>query len=63
MEQLFGLFQKLIAWYLGNGLSDIIVHSQALLAGLIVFFMIIPGEQPEKFLQKLVDLLSKYSKK
>ena len=31
------------------------------LGAVIVVFMAIPGEQPEKFLQGLVDLLSKFS--
>jgi hypothetical protein len=43
---------------------------QALLAGvngvfaaLIVICLLIPGEQPEKFLQAIVDFLAKFSKK
>lgn len=35
----------------------------ALLTALIGLFMLIPGEQPEKFLQGIVDFLSKFSKK
>lgn len=35
----------------------------ALLGALIVLFMAIPGEQPEKALQSVVDFLSKFSKK
>jgi len=38
----------------------------ALIAGLtsaIAVALVIPGDQPEKFLQKLVDFLSKWSRK
>ncbi len=35
----------------------------AVLSGLIAIFMIIPGEQPEKALQGIVDFLTKFSKK
>lgn len=31
--------------------------------GLIIVAMIIPGEQPEKFLHGIADFLSKFSKK
>lgn len=34
-----------------------------ILSGLIAIFLLIPGEQPEKFLQQVVDLLAKISKK
>jgi type VI protein secretion system component VasF len=33
------------------------------LMGLIALFMLIPGEQPEKFLQKCVDFIKKFSRK
>jgi hypothetical protein len=33
------------------------------MSGLITIFMLVPGEQPEKSLQKFVDFLSKFSKK
>lgn len=42
----------------------------ALLSSLIVFFMLVPGEQPEKFLQAakdkldpIIDAISKFSRK
>lgn len=35
----------------------------AVLTALIGLFMLIPGEQPEKALQKVVDFISKYSAK
>lgn len=34
-----------------------------LLNGLIAVFLLIPGEQPEKFLQQMLDLISKFSRK
>lgn len=33
------------------------------LSALIALFMLIPGEQPEKALQKVVDLLARFSAK
>lgn len=33
------------------------------LTALIGFFMLIPGEQPEKALQKVLDVLTKFSRK
>lgn len=35
----------------------------AALVGLIGLFSVIPGEQPEAFMQKTVDFLSKFSRK
>jgi len=35
----------------------------ALMTALIAIFMLIPGDQPEKSLQSIVDFLSKFSKK
>lgn len=34
-----------------------------ILGGLIILFEMIPGEQPEKFLKSIVDLLAKFSRK
>lgn len=34
-----------------------------ILGALIVLFMLIPGEEPEGTLQKIVDFISKFSKK
>lgn len=33
------------------------------LSALIGLFLLIPGQQPEKFLQKVVDIIEKFSKK
>lgn len=35
----------------------------ALLSGVIAVCLLIPGDQPEKFLQSAVDFLSKFSRK
>lgn len=35
----------------------------AVLSALVALFMLIPGEQPEKSLQKIVDLLARFSAK
>lgn len=35
----------------------------AVLSALVALFLLIPGEQPEKTLQKLVDFLAKFSAK
>lgn len=35
----------------------------AVVTALIALFMLIPGEQPEKFLQSIVDFIGKFSKK
>lgn len=35
----------------------------ALLSGIIAVAMFIPGDQPEKTLQKIVDFISKFSRK
>ncbi len=40
-----------------------IASAVALLGALIAFFMLIPGENPEKFLQSILDFLTKFSKK
>ena len=35
----------------------------AVLGGLITIFLLIPGDQPEKALQRVVDFLARISKK
>lgn len=49
-------------WIVANGPS-IVAAIVAVLSSLIALFMLIPGEQPEKFLQGAVDFLSKFSVK
>ena len=46
-------FIGMLPEYLGK-LSSVLV-------ALIAFFMLIPGEQPEKFLQSVVDFIKKLS--
>ena len=55
---------------LPSALAFIVTHHQeilmavmSLLTGIIAIAMLIPGEQPEKTLQKIVDFISKFSKK
>lgn len=43
--------------------QEITGYSTMILAGLIGICLIIPGEQPEKALQKALDFLKKFSKK
>lgn len=49
-------------WILAN-YQALLVALNAALVALIGLFMIIPGDQPEKALQGVVDFLSKFSKK
>ena len=51
-------------------IMQIMAHAQTIISALVVICggvitiaMIIPGEQPEKALQGIVDFLSKFSKK
>lgn len=43
--------------------QDILSAFMATLSATIAFFTIIPGPQPEKFLQQVVDFLTKFSRK
>jgi hypothetical protein len=43
--------------------SQILVAIMALISAVIGICLLIPGEQPEKFLQSLLDFLSKFSRK
>lgn len=43
--------------------SEIILALNGILVGVIGIALLIPGEQPEKALQGVVDFLSKFSKK
>ena len=51
-----------INWILAN-YQDILTAVNALLAGVIAVSLLIPGEQPEKFLQSALDFIKKFSKK
>lgn len=58
MEQI----NEIVAWVLLN-YQIVLSAILAILGGLITIFMLIPGEQPEKALQGLVDFLTKFSRK
>lgn len=55
-------FISIVQWLVANwsGLLNSII---AILTALIAFFMLIPGEQPEKALQAIVDFIKKFSVK
>lgn len=51
-----------VTWILANYqflLSNFVV----IISAVIAISLLIPGEQPEKFLQSVLDFLSKFSKK
>ena len=53
---------KVGTWIVGNYqavLSGIVM----VLTGVIAISLLIPGDQPEKLLQKVVDFLTKFSRK
>ena len=56
MDAIIGLITK-IAW------QDWIVAINALLIAIIGIALLIPGPEPERTIQKLVDFLTKFSKK
>jgi hypothetical protein len=49
-------------WLVAHG-PEIVSAIMALLSGVIAISMLIPGEQPEKALQGVVEFLKKFSKK
>ena len=53
---------QIISWISANW-SILLNAVMALFTGVIALALIIPGEQPEKFLQGIVDFLSKLSAK
>lgn len=56
------LLLQLIAWATANG-PQFISAVVAVLTAVIALCLMIPGDQPEKFLQGIVDFLAKFSKK
>lgn len=54
MEQLISILQQAPVY---------IASIAGVLTALIGLFMLIPGEQPEKTLQAIVDIISKFSRK
>ena len=43
--------------------QDILGQVVIIVTALIAIFMVIPGDQPEKSLQKVLDFIKKFSKK
>lgn len=58
MDKLLLVGQWVVAHY-----QDVIAGVSAALGGVIAISMLIPGEQPEKALQSVVNFLAKFSKK
>lgn len=52
----------MISWFLAHGLQ-VVGGVSSVLTGAISICLLIPGDQPEKFLQSIVDFLSGFSKK
>lgn len=61
MAQIFELISFVKS--LGAELPNVITYIIAALTTAITVSMAIPGEQPEKTLQKIVDFLKKWSRK
>lgn len=51
-----------LSWIIAN-YEAVLAAVLSLLMAIIAIAMLIPGEQPEKTLQKIVDFLAKFSKK
>lgn len=49
--------------FLAEHYVELAAGLMAVLSGVITIALVIPGDQPEKSLQKVVDLLAKVSKK
>lgn len=54
--------QPIIAYIIAHP-AEIIAAANALIAGLIAVFLLIPGPHPEKELQIILDILAKFSRK
>lgn len=65
LESLMALYNAVMTnWpMILSGLVTVVGAVVMILNALIAVSLLIPGEQPEKALQKVVDLLSKYSRK
>jgi hypothetical protein len=53
---------EIVNWLMAHGL-DVVGALVLLCNAIIAIAVLIPGDQPEKFLQGAVDLLSKISRK
>lgn len=54
--------KEVFSWIVENW-SQVVVGLNALLGALIVIFAMIPGEQPEKAMKWIVDIIARLSKK
>jgi hypothetical protein len=52
-----------IVKFLINNWSELISAIIGVLSAIVALALLIPGEQPEKFLSNVVDFLKKFSKK
>jgi hypothetical protein len=52
-----------IGSFIVNNSRAIVGGVVAVLTGIIAICMVVPGDQPEKFLQGIVDFISKFSNK
>jgi len=52
-----------IGSFITNNYQSLITGLTGALTGIIAICMLIPGDQPEKFLQGIVDFISKFSSK
>jgi len=51
-----------MAWVISHW-QELLGVITAILSALVAVFMLIPGDQPEGFLQKVVDFVKKFSNK
>lgn len=54
--------QEILAWIIASG-PNFLAAVMSVLGALIALFLLIPGDQPEKALQGVLDFVSKFSKK
>ena len=55
-------FMEIIKYVMANG-AEALTAVIALFSAVVAIALMIPGEQPEKFLKSAIDFLSKFSKK
>lgn len=63
MESVFAFLATVIAFIKGTNWLEIVGAVSIVLHALIGIFTLVPGEQPEKFLQWLVDWIESKSRK
>jgi hypothetical protein len=55
-------FAKIVQFVTEHG-PDILTALVGILTGIMGIALLVPGEQPEKFLKSVIDFLSKFSRK